>query len=48
MTPPRQAARKLHQGRALLTVQSLRQPGAIIVTVSTEGLPDSRLELQAQ
>jgi hypothetical protein len=48
MTPLKQPSRKLNQSRAFMVVESLRQPGPITVTVSAEGLPETRLKLRAR
>lgn len=48
MTPLRQPSRKLNQGRAFLVVESLHEGGPITVTVSAEGLPDTKLKLRAR
>jgi beta-galactosidase len=48
MTPLRQPSRKLNQGRAFLVVESLHEAGPITVTVSAEGLPETKLKLRAR
>ncbi|HWC60706.1 MAG TPA: glycoside hydrolase family 2 TIM barrel-domain containing protein, partial [Verrucomicrobiae bacterium] len=48
MTPLREPSRKLNQGRAFLVVESLHEAGPITVTVSAEGLPETKLKLRAR
>ncbi len=48
MTPLRQPSRKLNQGRAFMVVESSHETGPITVTVSAEGLPDTKLKLRAR
>ena len=48
MTPLRQPSHKLNQGRAFMVVESLREAGPITVTVSAEGLPETKLKLRAR
>jgi beta-galactosidase len=48
MTSLTSPTHKLNQGRALAIVQSGRRAGSIELTVSAEGFPDSRLQLNVE
>ena len=48
MTKLQEPSRKLNQGRAFMVVESSRESGPITVTVSAEGLPNTKLKLRAR